>query len=362
MNSDLKFWLGFSQIRQIGPKNFQRLIKHFASMEQAWQANSAELMHAGINPKLAEDIVISRPEVDLNNLIAELVQNHVQVVTMKDENYPERLRQIHTAPPLLYFRGELKKDPHIISIVGTRKMTPYGKSVVEDLINELTEHNITVVSGMAFGIDAQVHLVCLENNCRTIAVLASGLDDQNIYPAQNRYIAQKIIKNNGLIISEYPLFTMPHTQYFPMRNRIIAGLSDLTIVIEAAERSGSLITATQALEFNRDVGAVPGSIYENTSAGCNKLLKDGAYPITSADDILTLLNLDKKDTNKIDKIKTELSTDEIELLDNLSKNPITLDNLVIKMQKPIQQILSLVTQLEIKNLVERAAGNTVILK
>ena len=355
MNSELQYWLGFSQITKIGPARFKKLIQHFDSLEQAWSASAYDIERAGIPHNIAEEIVLRRSQIEPNTLIGELVKNRVQAVTILDDDYPELLKNIPTAPPLLYFKGSLEQSQYIISIVGTRKMTPYGKDVVEKLIQDIAPTGVVVVSGLAFGIDAQVHQSCIKHNCRTIAVVASGLDDQSMYPSRNRYIAKEIIKNNGTIFSENPLYTIPQKHDFPQRNRIIAGMSQLTIVVEAAEKSGSLITATQALDFNRDVGAVPGNIYSNTSVGCHEIIKKGAYPITSADDILSLLNIEKGEKNKK---KISLTPEEKNIMKHISYTPMDIDSIAQATKLPIQQVLGVITQLEIKDCIKRASGNS----
>lgn len=353
MNSELQYWLGFSQITKIGPVRFTKLIKHFDSLEQAWSASAYDIERAGIPHNISEEIVLRRSQVDLDALIGELVKNRVRAVTILDDDYPELLKNIPTAPPLLYFKGNLKKEKHIISIVGTRKMSDYGKSVVDKLIQDIAQAGVTVVSGLAFGIDAQVHQSCIEHNCRTMAVVASGLDDQSMYPSRNRYIAQEIIKNNGAIFSENPLYTIPQKHDFPQRNRIIAGMSQLTIVVEAAERSGSLITAIAALDFNRDVGAVPGNIYSPTSVGCHAIIKKGAYPITDAEDILSLLNIDNNKNAKT----IPLTPEENNIIKHISHEPVDIDIIAKTANLPVQQVLGIITRLEIKGCIERSSGN-----
>ncbi|MFH1412752.1 MAG: DNA-processing protein DprA [bacterium] len=215
------------------------------------------------------------------------------VIKFNDSNYPALLKQIHDPPHILYCRGILNPQltKFTLAVVGSRKHSPYGHQVIRKLVSELSKLGITIVSGLAFGLDALAHQTALDYHGKTIAVLGSGLDDYNIYPSENLQLAHQIIANNGCLISEYAPGTGAQKYHFPMRNRIISGMSLGTLVIEAAERSGSLITARYALEQNREVMAIPGRIDSSTSKGTNNLIKMGARPVTSIDDILETLNL-----------------------------------------------------------------------
>ena len=212
---------------------------------------------------------------------------------MGDDNYPALLSEIYDPPALLYCKGDLKKDECCIGIVGTRKVSAYGKQVTENFSSKLEESGLIIVSGMALGVDSFAHSTVLKSKGRTIAVLGTGIDDKSIYPRSNYYLSKKIVSEGGAVISEFPIGTLPLRYNFPQRNRIISGLSLGVLVIEAGERSGALITASCALDQNRDVFAVPGNIYSTVSIGPNNLIKQGAKLVSNADEILEFLNIEQ---------------------------------------------------------------------
>lgn len=358
----MKYWLAFSHIKKIGPVRFNLLLNYFPDLEKAWRAPAAEIARAGLPENLAQEIASRRLEINPDEQIETLVQNRIQVITIKDNEYPRLLKEIYNPPPLLYFKGKLQTDEFPLAVVGTRKISAYGRQVCEQLVSDLTRSGFAIVSGLALGIDACAHLTCVKNNGRTLAVLGSGLDKQNIYPSHNRYLADQIIANGGCLFSEYPPGTIAFKQNFPHRNRIIAGLSLGSLIVEAAASSGSLITAKYALEFNREIFAVPGSIYSPTSAGCNDLIKQGAKAVIVAEDILDEFNLDKPEKLTKAREKLPLSEGEKKLLDILTHEPRHFNTLVNSSGQKTEDIASALSLLEIKGLAENIGGGQYIKK
>jgi DNA processing protein len=290
-----------------------------------------------------------------------LAKENVSVITIKDEKYPKLLREIYNPPALLYYKGRLEEDEFAIAVVGTRKCTSYGKQVTSEITRDLANNGITIVSGLALGIDTLAHQAALEVNEKTIAVLGSGLDAQNIYPVTNCHLAEKIIETGGTLISEHPLGTLPLKFNFPQRNRIIAGLTLGTLVVEAPLTSGALITAKFALEFNREVFAVPGSIYSENSAGPNNLIKMGAKAVASAADILEALNLQRAIEYVEAKKIVPDSKNEAILLEYLSKEPVHIDILIKQSKLDTATVNSTITMMEIKGKVRNLGGSQYVL-
>ena len=297
------FYLAFSYFQKIGPVNMKRLEKFFPDMRQAFFSSAGELERAGLKASLASEFINWRksPAASITAMINELKKEKISFITRKDEDYPALLKEIFAPPPVLYYKGRLDEEKldnstiKRLAVVGSRKFSAYGERVIADLLPEVIESEIIIVSGLALGIDALAHKKALDLKGKTWAVLGSGLDDKNIYPGANRHLAQKIIESGGALISEFPPGTPPYKQNFPQRNRIIAGLCQATLIIEAKNKSGALITADYALEENREVLAIPGNIFSGLSAGTNKLIGAGAKPITKAEDILEVykLNINK---------------------------------------------------------------------
>lgn len=291
VNNQAKFLNSFNLIENIGAVTLKKLIDSFSCPEQAWHADQKELLAAGLPEKTVWQIAHDRPYLDPDMEMARLTKEGIDVLTIADSAYPASLKQIYAPPALLYIRGRLTPEDNIsVAIVGTRKMSAYGQQTTNLLAKGLCQEKITIVSGLAKGIDAVAHQTALAHGGRTIAVLGSAIDQKNIYPPANRALAEKIV-GDGALLSEFPLGTLPVAQNFPQRNRIVAGLTLGTVVVEAPERSGALITARYALEQNREVFAVPGPITALNSFGPHQLIKQGAKPVTCATDILEELNL-----------------------------------------------------------------------
>lgn len=357
--SDLKYWVGFNRIQGIGRVKFSLLETHFSSLEQAWHAGPAELKAAGLDSRVIDSIVSSRPGISLDVEMEMLERHHVQALTWNDPAYPARLKQIYDVPPLLYVRGTLTPDDEwAIAVVGTRRATVYGRQVTERLVADLVLNKITVVSGLAHGIDSVAHRVALENGGRTIAVLGCGLD--LVYPAENTAMAQQIIEQ-GALVSEYPLGIKPKAENFPRRNRIMSGLSLGVVVAEAGEGSGALITANLALEQNREVFAVPGSILSPASRGTNRLVQDGAKLVMHTEDILEELNLTMIPRQM--EIREIIPADETEsvLLKYLCNEPLHIDEVCHRSQLPIATVSSALAMMELKGMVRQLGGMNYIL-
>lgn len=321
MKKDFPFWIGFNFFEGIGPLRFRLLLEYFGSAQKAWEASSRKLRAIGLNFKLVEKFASFRawfkPEkIDFKKKdwniqydrfpwfkqvknYQKYSQGKILILTLKDKLYPPLLKEIPDAPPLLYVKCGMRNEKMIneqidklfkgpaIAVVGSRKATNYGGEITCKLVSQLVRKDLVIVSGMAKGIDGLAHRTALKNRGETIAVLGSGINV--IYPYQNKDIYQKIVEGKntkGLIISEFPPFYPPLPGNFPIRNRIISGLSKAVLVIEAARKSGSLITARLAAEQGKDVFAVPGPITSQLSAGTSYLISQGAKLVSSAQDIL----------------------------------------------------------------------------
>lgn len=278
------YWIVFNRVPGIGSARLTALLETCGSISAAWRAPIQTLQAAGLDRRSIASLLAERRNLDPQAELDRVTRQGIEVHTWDDGDYPANLRMMPQPPPLLYVRGRFdKQDERAVAVVGTRAVSPYGREVARQLGWQLAKHGVTVVSGLALGVDAIAHQGALDAGGRTIAVLGSGVD--HIYPPQNVTLAQQIIER-GAVISEYALGTKPEASNFPPRNRIISGLSLAVVVVEAGRRSGALITAGFAAEQGREVFAVPGSILNPGSDGCNRLIQDGATPVTSISDLL----------------------------------------------------------------------------
>jgi DNA processing protein len=349
-----KYWVGFNLIKGIGAVRMQGLVAYFGDLETAWKADPAELTEAGLGAKLVEKVIGARTQVDLEQVWAKIEAQGIKIHTWADENYPSRLREIDQPPPVLYIRGEyLEDDLFAVALVGTRKVTPYGRQVTEEIASFLAANGISVISGLARGVDAIAHQTALKAGGRTIAVLGSGVD--KIYPPEHRGLAEQMMGRGG-IISDYAVGTPPDASNFPPRNRIISGLSLAVVVIEAAETSGALITAEFAAEQGREVFAVPGSIYAPQSKGTNRLIQKGAQPLVTPADLMQALDLTRMDSQKA--ARKILPTDETEarLLNVLSSEPLHVDDIRSRTDLPIEKVSAALVLMELKGMVKQVGG------
>lgn len=285
---DLKYWVAFHGIDGMGPQRFNRIETYFGSLEDAWRARRGELRDAGIGPALMENIDARRNSTDPDEEMNRLIQHGIRPIHLRSDDYPDQLAESDDAPAVIYICGDLvSHDSNSVAVVGTRNATSYGMEMAGIISGELARMGITIVSGLAMGIDTAAHRAALNAGGRTIAVLAGGLD--SIYPQQNRGLARQIVES-GCLISEYQLGTRSKRDHFPRRNRIISGLSRGVVVVEAAKKSGATWTVKWALEQNREVFAVPGNATSPQSEGTNWLIQQGAKLTTCADHVLEELS------------------------------------------------------------------------
>lgn len=351
---DKRYWIGFTLVKGIGSVRFQRLLERFGDGESAWRAAPADLARAGLGLKMIERLVAIREKVDLSLLWDQMQAKGIQVLTWLDEGYPQRLKEIDQPPPVLYLRGELlPEDAWAVAIVGTRRVTPYGRQVTEEIASYLASNGITVVSGLARGVDAIAHNAALRAGGRTLAVLGSGVD--RIYPPENRALAEQMIQR-GAVMSDYVPGTPPESSNFPPRNRIISGLSMAVVVIEAGETSGALITAEFAAEQGREIFAVPGNILAPQSKGTNKLIQQGALPLLSASDIMQALNLTRVGQQKAARKALPADDLEAKLLDTMGEQPLHVDEIRNQTGLPVEKVSATLIMMELKGMV-RQVGN-----
>lgn len=362
--NDLKYWVAFSRHPKIGAARLTRLYNYFHSMKEAWQASFSELQRAGLDENIIHDFLAKKMDIDPDREWEKLEKENIKVITVNDEHYPKLLKEIWNPPAILYYRGRLPDSGDFnLAVVGTRKISTYGKQIASILVRELVQNGFTIVSGLALGVDALAHKTTVDAGGKTLAVLGSGIDEQSIYPVQNRYLASQIIETGGAVISEYPLGSIALPTNFPHRNRIVSGLSLGTLVVEAAEESGALITAQCALEQNREVFAVPGSIFSPVSAGPNKLIKMGAKTVTATIDILETLNLANAVNFAENRKSLPASPEEEKIIANLSLEPTHIDKIILASGLDAAKIGAILTLMEMKGMVKNLGGmNYVLMK
>jgi len=332
----------------------QGLVAYFGDLESAWRADPADLAQAGLGAKLVERVLGARKQVDLDQVWTKIEAQGIHILTWADDAYPSRLKEIDQPPPVLYIRGEyLLDDVFAVAIVGTRKVTPYGRQVTEEIASFLAANGITIISGLARGVDAIAHQTALKAGGRTLAVLGSGVD--KIYPPEHRMLAEQMM-TRGAIISDYAVGTPPDASNFPPRNRIISGLSLAVVVIEAAETSGALITAEFAAEQGREVFAVPGSILAPQSKGTNKLIQNGALPLLTPNDLMQALDLTRIGEKKMVRKLVPSDETEARVLDVLGPEPVHVDEIRSLANLPIEKVSATLALMELKGLVRQVGG------
>ncbi|MCG8607754.1 DNA-processing protein DprA [bacterium] len=355
---DPEILLTLSSIHGIGPSKLRTLVSRFGSTFDVIKAPIRELISVnGIDATIANNIKNCRRSDFAKDQLRRMEQTETRLVSFWDKEYPGPLKHIYDPPAFLFIRGAFKnEDKYSVSVVGTRKPSNYGKLVTERLTSEIARNAITIVSGLAYGVDTLAHSQALQSGARTIAVLGSGVDV--IYPSENRALADRIM-SNGAVISEFPMGADPDRNNFPRRNRIICGLSLGTLVIEAGAKSGALITAAMALDQDREVFAVPGNIDSPNSIGTNELIKQGARIVTSAADILDELAPQLGSlvySGRVAWDESNLNDDERALFALLDHEPKHVDVLASRLDQSTSQILSTLLSLELKNAVKQLAG------
>jgi DNA processing protein len=356
--SELVYWIAFNHVSGIGPVRFRLLLTYFHDdLAQAWRADRQELSRAGLDQRTIEAFLTQRLKIEPEQEMEKLEMAKIKVLTWRDPTYPALLREIAASPPVLYVRGELTEaDQFALAVVGTRSASSYGQQVTARLVTELAHGQVTVVSGLALGVDTLAHSAALDARGRTIAVLACGLNV--VYPARNARLARHIAESGlGALVSEYPLDFRPESGNFPARNRIIAGLAQGVLVVEAGEKSGALITANCALKEGRDVFAVPGNIFSSRSIGTNRLLQEGARPVMEVKDILEALNLFMLPQRIEVQQSLPENAEERALLSLLGPEPAHIDELVMGSNLSAPTVTATLTMLELKGLI-KSVGRT----
>lgn len=357
MNNNI-YWIWLSNIDLFSHKNTNILLDYFKSPSEIWKLNSDDLNSLNLSEKYISRFLESKDKRRLEEQLTLMEKHKIKFISIENKEYPQNLKNIYDYPYGIYIKGNLSTKKHI-AIVGSRKCTDYGVDIAKTLSSQLAQNNITVVSGMAKGIDSFAHIGAIETNINlaTIAVLGCGLDI--CYPKENCELMNKIIQN-GAVISEYPIGTNPNAAFFPQRNRIISGLSEAIIIVEASKKSGSLITADLALEQGKEVFAVPGNITSWLSEGTNDLIKQGANLITSIDDVLDNLGIEKNKYTKrqIQNINNEIfvAPNEKLVYDCISLEPQNIDAIFGKLDYPIDKLQSILTMLELKGYIKKIGG------
>ena len=349
-----RYWLGLQLIPRFGIVKLNRLLAHFESAEALWREPEASLMRLDLPRPLLRQFCGARREIDLTREMDRVAGAGASLITLEDAHYPQLLRSLPDRPLVLYVRGELTEaDEKCLAIVGTRKASRYGWDVANQLAGELSQQGITIVSGLAQGIDAAAHRGALTAGGRTIAVVGTGID--RVYPRENAELAEEIVAA-GAIISEMPLGTAPLAKNFPQRNRLISGLSLALLVAEAPARSGALNTVSHAIDQGRDVFAVPHNIFSPTGRGCNQLIQDGAKLVVDVEDILDELDVSHLNVRTRIQVQEIQPANELEgiIYQQLSADPIHVDLIVRQTQLPTATVTSTLTLLELKGLAESA--------
>lgn len=367
MEENKKYIFAFSLLEGIGPARFEKIKKFFSSLEEAWQCSEIKLfLKAGLDQNTAQKIILQKKSLILEKEWKEkILKENLEILDKENDFYPSQLKELSSAPFVLFYRGnpEILKNKQL-AVVGSRRATFYGKQVLEKILPPLIHAGLTITSGMAQGIDSLAHQIAIGENSPTIAVLGSGLSRKILQKHPCFSLANKILEKNGLLISEYSPFQEATKNTFPARNRIVASLSLGTLVVEAGEKSGSLITANYALENNREVFAIPNNIFLPMSIGTNNLIKQGAKTVTSANDILEAFNFLTLD-NSINKPKKSMEIvfeDDLEkkIFSQLTLEPQYLDKIALNCKVSSTEIAVKISLLEIKGLAKNIGGGRFI--
>jgi DNA processing protein len=349
-----QYWVAFSLVKGIGAVRFQALLNFFGDPQIAWGAPTEALREAGLSAKVIENVVELRSSIDLDLVWEQLEAKGITVLIQTDENYPRRLQELDQPPPVIYMLGELtSEDEWAVAVVGTRRVTAYGRQVAEDIAGTLARNGISVISGLARGVDSISHQAALDAGGRTIAVLGCGLD--RIYPPENRRLAEQITAN-GALISDYPPGTPPEASNFPPRNRLISGLSLAVVIVEAGQTSGALITAAFAADQGREVFAVPGNINSPGSKGTNRLIRDGAQPLLHPEQILEELELTMVAEQRTARVVLPADAVEAQLFEALGREPLHIDEIRSRTDLPIEKVTATLAVMELKGMVSQVGG------
>ncbi|MFU8796585.1 MAG: DNA-processing protein DprA [Dehalococcoidia bacterium] len=359
-DSDLKYWVAFSGVAGVGRVRISRLKQHFGSLRDAWSAPEGQLRQAGLDSRTIDALLAVRRSLCPDAEMDKVERIGAEALTCEDARFPPALKEIHDYPPVLYVQGTLPRhDEPCLAVVGTRRPTIYGRQVTEEVVTDLCGSGVTIVSGLARGVDSVAHRAALEAGGKTIAVFASGLDI--IYPAENARLAKRIIER-GALVSEHPPGTRPRPESFPLRNRIMSGLSLGVLVVEAGQRSGALITAHQALEQNREVFAVPGSILSPASLGTNRLIQEGAKLVCSYEDVLQELNLPSVAQQPENLELSLLSDVESLIVGQLGPEPSHIDEICRRSGLTMPEVGSTLAMLELRGIARQVGSMNYVLR
>lgn len=353
-----KFWIAFSAIEETDSTFIHRLYTYFGDIEEAFNANRHDLEQIdGLSVKRAETFLRERDKIDPDKALAAVEDRGINYVTLEDDRYPKMLKQISDPPAVLYYKGELF-DCNLektLAVVGSRKSSYHAKEAVSKILSQLNGTDICIVSGLAAGIDTSAHTAALENNLKTIGVIASGFDF--IYPTSNKHLYEKIENGSGAVVTEYYPTFQPLKFRFPQRNRIVSGLSYGTLVAEASLKSGALITANLTLEQGRELMCIPGLISNPNTEGIYKLLKNGATLVTEAQDILEALNWEVKPAEQLKIDLSGLSEIEEKILNSIEVEEKNLDEIMAETGIDVDNLLINLTTMELKGIIKQVTGD-----
>ena len=353
-----KYWVGLSSIEKLGSKFILELYSHFENIERAFYATYKDLSQIeGLNIKKAETFLELRDKIDLDRVYNYVINNDIKVLTYENPKYPRLLKEIADPPAVLYVKGDLESCnlEKTVAVVGSRKATFNGKDSLKIILKELANTDICIVSGLATGIDTTAHYTAIENNLKTIGVIASGFDFT--YPEGNRELYKMIANGGGAILSEYYPTFEPLKFRFPERNRIVTGLSYGTVVVEAALKSGALISANLTLDQNRELMCIPGLISNPNTKGIYQLIKNGADIVTEGEDVLNALGWEVKVPEQMKLTFDDLSDDEEKILDSIEVEAKGFDNIQYETGIKTDDLLTCLTTLELKGIIRQVEGD-----
>lgn len=363
MNKD-KYLIALTYLKEIGPVTLKKLLDYFGDSQTVWQASAADLKSINLPERMINEFIGGRQKIEPDKIIENLTRENIKVVSLFDDNYPKLLKEIYAPPLILFYQGnpELFNADYCLAVVGSRKISGYAKTVLPNILNDVIRKNVVIVSGLAYGVDQLAHQLALEGKGKTVAVIGAGLAEKNLYPPGNRCLAKRIAAEGGLLVSEFPPPFPALPSNFPRRNRIIAGLAQAALIVEAAQQSGALITAACCLEQNREVLALPQNINSPTAAGVNQLIASGAKMVARPADILESLNIFIDDNLPIKPpIDLSLLSDQqIIIYKILTATPIHIDKIIKSSNLDAPMVNSALIQMELEGLIKNIGNQNYI--